>query len=150
MRPRTVSLLILAAAAILLPSSLSAQETDARETLSVERLLEVLADVEAWTEATVELRQAIKSYDQEGFVRAADGLRARFDPIMVLMATTNPAAEVRQAAVLLLMATKGVELALWHYIYGALSSQTTSYDHGDVLLKAAMSQLTGARTLFDR
>lgn len=143
-------LLILVAGSLLLPLALNAEDTAAYDPISAQQLREIMEDVRSWAASTIELLNDASNLTPREIVERIDALRRNFDPLMVLLATTEPAGEYKRAAVMLLMGTKGVELSLWHYIYAVLGDSQNAKDHGDVLLRAAVSQLNDAHTLFSQ
>lgn len=144
--------LLLAAALVLAVTPLGAQDGagSGRPVVGKEQLLRVLEQAKGWAKDTTELRSAAKDLDARKIAARADAIRSGIDGTIVLMATTEPPAEWKQAAVLLQMGVKGVELALWHYLYAAIAAYEPGVEHGDVLLKAALGQITGAEKLFSR
>ena len=121
---------------------------DTGEVLSLEILRSLLADVRSWTAETLEFRKKTPDLEPKEILEQADAIRKKFDPVMVLMATTKPAEEYAQAATILLMGTKGVELALWHYIFAVVAGVDNSKTYGDTLLQVAVNQLNDAEKLF--
>ena len=140
--------MILIAGCMFMTSGLYAQDTSDKEIISGDELKEVLEDVRSWTAESIEFLKIAKDLTTQEIVAQANAIRVKFDPLMVLMATTDPEAEYQQAAIMLLMGAKGVELALWHYIYAVLGNSQEAKDHGDELLGAAVSQLNDAKELF--
>jgi len=149
-RKHVCILLIFFAGSLLTPLALCAQDAVEYEPVSLEELRVILEDVRAWTAETIELLKNAKDLPPQKILAGLDAIRKKFDPVMVLIATTEPAAEYKKAAVTLLMGTKGVELALWHYIYSILDDSQPAKDHGDVLMSTAIGQLNAARALFSQ
>lgn len=148
---RQLSILVVIAAGWLAAvPSLFAQEADRYETVSIEQLLAVQADVKVWTAQTIAFRENAENLTARELVAQANAIRVKFDPVMILMATTEPAEEYQLAATLLLMGTKGVELSLWHYILAAAANAKNAMEHGDTLLQTAVNQLNDAEKLFAR
>jgi hypothetical protein len=146
MKKRALIVSICAAAFLITTPLLFGEETD--RVLSAEKLLEVLANVRNWTAETLEFRKSTPDLEPKEILEQANAIRRKFDPVMVLMATTEPAAEYRHAATILLMGTKGVELALWHYIFAVVAGVDNSKTYGDTLLQVAVSQINDADKLF--
>jgi hypothetical protein len=142
-----VAVLILAGC-LLIPSQVFAQDGDDYDPVSANRLRAVLADVKVWTAETIAFRENAKNLEVKELVRQANVIRKKFDPVMVLMATTEPPAEYQLAATMLLMGTKGVELSLWHYILAGVANATNAMTHGDTLLQTAVDQINDAGKLF--
>jgi hypothetical protein len=135
---------------VLAPESLLGQESSRYEPISAEELREVLEDVGSWTAETIIFRENAKEMDARRILERANAIRVKFDPVMVLMATTEPEPVYKPASVMLLMGAKGVELALWHYIYAIIGNSEKAKEHGDSILGAAVNQIQDARELFSR
>ena len=133
---------------LLIPSMVFSEDGEGYETVSVDRLRAVLADVKIWTTETISFRENAKNLDVKELVRQANAIRKKFDPVMVLMATTEPPEEYQLAATLLLMGTKGIELSLWHYILAGVANASNAMTHGDTLLQSAVDQINDAGKLF--
>jgi hypothetical protein len=133
--------------AVLLPRMLGA--ADKRE-IGAEELMGVLSNVKTWASAAVDLRSRSPAMNAQDFIKEAEALRGNFEEVILLIAQTKPSASVQQAAMLLAMGTKGVELGLWHYVYGALANMKNSIDYGDTLIKTAAGQLDAAAQLFGK
>ncbi len=145
---RFAGVVLLLSVCLFFPSALFAQ--DGYDPISAEELREVLEDVKSWAAETSIFRENAKKMNSSAILEQADAIRKKFDPVMVLIATTEPEAEYKPAAVMLLMGTKGVELALWHYMYAILGNSQRAMEHGDVILSAAVNQLLDAEKLFGR
>jgi len=126
------------------------QDSGGYETVSEEKLREVLADVKTWTAEAIEFRNNAKNLEPKELVAQANAIRKKFDPVMVLMATTEPPEDIQLAATMLLMSAKGTELSLWHYILATVANAANALEHGDALLQTAISQLNDAEKLFTR
>jgi hypothetical protein len=135
---------------LFIPSTVFAEDGDGYDPVSVDRLRAVLADVKSWTTETIAFRENAKTLELKELVEQANAIRKKFDPVMVLMATTEPPEEYQLAATMLLMGTKGVELSLWHYILAAVANASNAMEHGDTLLQTAVSQINDAEKLFAR
>jgi len=126
----------------------AAEESIDYEPISAEELREVLEDVSSWAAETIMFRENAKNLRSREIVEQANAIRVKFDPVIILMATTEPESEYKQAGVMLLMGAKGVELALWHYIYAILGTSGKAKDYGDALLSTAVNQIHDAEELF--
>ena len=145
---RVIVLLLLLWGCILLPSGLFAQE--GYEPITAEELRAVLEDVRSWAAETSIFRKNAVNMKPQEIYNEASAIQRKFDPVMVLMATTEPEATYKPATAMLLMGAKGVELALWHYIYAVMSDSQNAMNHGDAVLAAAVNQLHDADMLFSQ
>ncbi len=151
MHPKKVNVFYRAiACCLLLPFGLYAQDTGGSDIISGEQLRAVLENVNSWAAETAVFRKNAQNLTAQELLEKASAIRKKFDPVMVLIATTEPASEYKKAAVLLCTGAKGVELALWHYMLATLAGSEALKDHGDVLLKAAVSELNDATVLFSK
>jgi hypothetical protein len=130
---------------VLMTSILGAQE---RPTVSLQQLLAALDEAASITDAAVELRSQLADDLTPGeFVAGAAPLQRQFEPIIVLIAQTEPPREFQQFAMAVAMGVKGVELALWHYLYAAISGQAERIEYGDELLVRGRAELQLAYSL---
>ena len=148
-RRRVAGVLLIIMGFLFISPQVFAQEIVEYKPISVELLRVVLADVKGWMTETIAFRENAKNLTLEELVQQASAIRKKFDPVMVLMATTEPPDDYKVAATLLLMGTKGLELSLWHYILAGVTSTQVSIDHGDTLLQPAVDQIGYAERLFD-
>lgn len=149
-RRKIAGVLLIIAGWLLISPSLFAQEIEQYKPIPVEMLRAVLADVKGWMDETIDFRENAKTLTIEELVQQAGDIRKKFDPVIVLMATTEPPDDYKLAATLLLMGTKGLELSLWHYILAGVTNTQIAIDHGDTLLQPAVDQIRDAEKLFDR
>lgn len=142
--------LILVAGSLAAPLALCAQDTVEYKPISAQQLREVLEDVRSWATETVQFRNNAENLTPQEVVQQANAIRKKFDPVMVLMATTEPPPEYKTAGIVVVMGTKGIELALWHYILAVIADSQNAKNHADVILQAALGQLNDAQLLFSK
>ena len=128
----------------LISAAAPAQE---RPVVSEEKLVETLGHALGLAEeaAAARVRAGPEGSLQE-FVRDASRLQRAFEPIIVLIAETNAPRAVQRFAMQVAIGAKEVELALWYFIFGALSNQAGYLQNGDQLLKRGLGQLEEARS----
>jgi hypothetical protein len=115
--------------------------------VTAEQLIAALDEATDIAELAVELRGRLPTdLPAPDFVREVAGLQRRCEPIIVLIAQTNPPPELQRLAMNIAMGVKGVELALWYYLYGVLSNQAGHINYGDQLLSRGRPELQLAHT----
>lgn len=129
----------------LVASILGAQE---RRTVSTQELLATLDEAASIAEAAAQLRSRLaEGLTPAEFAVAAAPLQRQCAPMIVLIADTDPPRELQQFAMTVAMGVKGVELALWHYLYGALSGEADRIEYADGLLVRGRAELQLAHSL---
>jgi len=138
---RAVLLVIL----MLMVSILGAQD---RPMVSLQELLAVLDEATNIADAALDLRSGLADeLTAAEFAAGTAPLQRQFEPIIVLIARTEPPREFQQFAMTVAMGVKGVELALWHYLYGAISGQADRIEYADELLVRGRAELQLAYSL---
>jgi hypothetical protein len=129
----------------LVAAAVHAQE---RPLVSLEQLIVSLDEAHAITEAAFAFRSRLgEDLPAPEFAEAMAELQRRCEPILMLIIQTNPPRELQRFAMNIAMGLKGVELALWHYIYGVLSGQGDHISYADELLTRGRAELQFANEL---
>lgn len=137
--------MLLAGLLLLVGSMVVAQD---RPLVSLQELLGALDEGARVAEATADLRAKLAEGMAIGdFVSGIAPLQRQCEPIIVLIARTEPPRELQQLGMNTAMGVKGVELAIWHYLYGAASGETDHVEYGDQLLTRARRELQRASEL---
>ena len=123
----------------------SAQE---REMVTFEQLLEIYDLTYEMTNDIAEKRKSMESDETaKSFFQSVVEYQKNFEPVIILIAETDPPREAQLYAISVAIAVKEAELALWLYIKASVSNQQKYLNFGDVLLGESKDELESALLL---
>lgn len=126
-------------------SLLCAQE---REIVSFEQLLEIYDMTNDMIDDIAEKRKNMQSEQTaKFFFQSVVEHQKSLEPVIILIAETDPPKEVQLYAISVAIAVKEAELALWLYIKAFVSNQQKYLNFGDVLLGESKDELESASLL---